>query len=186
MPQFAVGDPDLPEGEAMHCSSNESIGYWQSRSEAAEMTVERLVARIRGRDQRIRQLERALARTVSLHNALEDSLEERLEQCIDQRDRQVSSSVTRGAGTDAKDSGAVVYLPHLSRTLSLLFDVMREHWAKWDPERPPKSSTVARAIDTKLGLKGQANGEASRSAQTFAAALRPDSVSENDARHQQR
>ena len=52
---------------------------------------------------------------------------------------------------------------------------MREHWSEWDPERPPKSSTVARAIDEKLGLKGQANGEASRSAQTFAAALRPDS-----------
>ena len=77
----------------------------------------------------------------------------------------------------------IVRLPHLTRTLEVLFDVMREHWSEWEPERPPKSSTVARAIDGKLGLKGQANGDASRSAQTFAAALRPDSVNETDGRH---
>jgi hypothetical protein len=76
-----------------------------------------------------------------------------------------------------------VRLPHLTRTLSQLFDVMWEQWAQWDTVRPPKSSTVARAIDAKLGLKGQATGEASRSAQTFAAALRPDAVNEADGRH---
>ena len=43
----------------------------------------------------------------------------------------------------------------MTRTLAVLFDVMCEYWSEWDPERPPKSSTVARAIDEKLGLKGQ-------------------------------
>lgn len=87
------------------------------------------------------------------------------------------------ASTDEAGSCVVVRLPHLTRTLSLLFEAMWEHWAQWDPERPPKSSTVARAIDAKLGLKGQADGEASRNAQSFAAALRPDSLSDADGRH---
>ncbi|AIO36820.1 hypothetical protein DM39_4222 [Burkholderia cenocepacia] len=98
-----------------------------------------------------------------------------------QRDRE--PDMTDDAPTDPHDKGVIVRLPHLTQTLSQLFDVMWEHWAEWDPERPPKSSTVARAIDARLGLKGQATGEASRSAQTFAAALRPDSVSETDGRH---
>ncbi|TCG01470.1 hypothetical protein BZM27_54425, partial [Paraburkholderia steynii] len=62
-----------------------------------------------------------------------------------------------------------------------LFEVMQEYWSEWEPDRPPKSP-VARALDDRLGLKGQANGEASRSSQTFAAALRPDSVNESDGR----
>jgi hypothetical protein len=81
------------------------------------------------------------------------------------------------------ENGLTVHLPHMTPTLAVLFDVMWTYWSAWDPERPPKSSTVARAIDEKLGLKGQANGEASRSAQTFAAALRPDSVNQADGRH---
>jgi len=94
-----------------------------------------------------------------------------------------SGSAEKPVVDPAHGSGVIVHLPHLTRTLEALFDVMREHWSEWDPERLPKSSTVARAIDQRLGLKGQVNGEASRSAQTFAAALRPDSVNETDGRH---
>ncbi|WP_233518792.1 hypothetical protein [Paraburkholderia xenovorans] len=128
-------------------------------------------------------LERALARTVALHQTLEDSLEQRLEQCMGSFDRAPPSEPSRGTTSGELNGGVTVHLPHLTRTLSLLFDVMREQWTKWDPERPPKSSTVARAIDAKLGLKGQSTGEASRSAQTFAAALRPDSLNDVDGRH---
>ncbi|MBN7129799.1 hypothetical protein [Burkholderia multivorans] len=161
----------------------ESADYWQTRFKDAEVTVSRLSARLRGRDQRILLLERALARTVALHHALEDSLEQRLERCSMQIQRGREPDMTSHTPTDPPERGVIVRLPHLTRTLSQLFDVMWAHWAEWDPERPPKSSTVARAIDARLGLKGQANGEASRSAQTFAAALRPDSVNDTDGRH---
>lgn len=161
----------------------ESVEYWRTRCEDAEVSVSRLSARIRGRDQRVLLLERALARTVSLHHALEDDLEQRLEQYAVVRDGERKSSDRQQASGDGVDCGVIVRLPYLTRTLSVLVDVMWEHWAQWDPERPPKSSIVARTIDARLGLKGQATGEASRSAQTFAAALRPDSVSDADGRH---
>jgi hypothetical protein len=162
---------------------SESADYWRTRFRDAEAAVFRLSSRLRGRDQRILLLERALARTVSLHHALEDSLEQRLEQYSGTRDQGRELSGGSHTSPGSVDSGVLVRLPHLTRTLSVLVDVMWEHWAQWDPERPPKSSIVARAIDGKLGLRGQATGEASRSAQTFAAALRPDSVSDADGRH---
>lgn len=179
MSQSDIGHPDLPEEAA----ASESAEYWRARFENADAHVSRLSARLRGRDQRLLLLERALARTVALHHSLEDSLEQRLEQCLGQIAQATESTASRDVPDRPASSGIVVRLPHLTRTLSALFDVMREHWTQWDPEHPPKSSTVARAIDMRLGLKGQANGEASRSAQTFAAALRPDSVNEADGRH---
>lgn len=179
MCQSDIGHTDLPE----EASASESAEYWRARFENADAHVSRLSARLRGRDQRLLLLERALARTVALHHSLEDSLEQRLEQCLGQI-AQETEPTRGGAEADTPaGAGVVVRLPHLSRTLEILFDVMREYWTEWDPERPPKSSTVARAIDIKLGLKGQPSGEASRSAQTFAAALRPDSLNEADGRH---
>lgn len=161
----------------------ESADYWRIRFRDAESAVSRLSSRLRGRDQRILLLERALARTVALHHALEDSLEQRLEHCSEQTGRVGEPDQSGQVSPDRTGSSVIVRLPHFTRTLSLVFDVMWEYWAQWDPERPPKSATVARAIDAKLGLKGQATGEASRSAQTFAAALRPDSVNDTDGRH---
>lgn len=160
-----------------------SVEYWRTRCEDAEVTVFRLSTRLRGRDQRILLLERALARTATLHHALEDSLEQRLDQCSRSLERATEPDRPVHMSSDRTGSSVIVRLPHVSRTLSLLFEVMWEHWSQWDPDRPPKSSTVARAIDARLGLKAQADGEASRSAQTFAAALRPDSISDSDGRH---
>lgn len=145
----------------------------------------RLTARLKGRDVQIEVLERVLVRTVVMHQVWAAHLERRLER------RSTSVAMTRpdnsvaqkGTENEKGEDGLTVCLPHMTRTLAVLFDVMREYWSEWDPERPPKSSTVARAIDERLGLKGQPNGEASRSAQTFAAALRPDLVNENDGRH---
>ncbi|WP_322104064.1 hypothetical protein [Paraburkholderia sp. J41] len=171
------GYPHTPDGEVL----SESAAYWRTRFNDADAVASRLASRLRKRDQRILLLERALARTAALHHVLEDSLEQRLDQCSGPTTHAVdpdrSSHVSHNAG-----SNVTVRLPHLTRTLSLLFEVMWEHWAQWDPERPPKSSTVARAIDAKLGLKGQADGEASRNAQSFAAALRPDSLGDADGR----
>ncbi|MDE1008873.1 MAG: hypothetical protein OSB38_24705 [Paraburkholderia fungorum] len=179
MCQSELGRPDSADSEVL----SETVEYWRARCDDVEVAMSRVLTRLRGRDQRILLLERALARTATLHHALEDSLEQRLEQCSRQLERAAEQHISAQAPPARTDCGVVVRLPHLSRTLSILFEVMWEHWAQWEPERPPKSSTVARAIDAKLGLKGQADGEASRNGQTFAAALRPDSISDSDGRH---
>lgn len=174
----ANGDSQVSTAsEANICQEAE---FWRRRSEESQALISRLTVRLRGRDRRIRLLELAVSRTVVMHHVWATHLERRLERLpTSPAVRLADSSVS----TYDAQAGVVVRLPHLTPTLVALFEVMREHWSSWDPERPPKSSTVARAIDQKLGLKGQPNGEASRSAQTFAAALRPESVNELDARH---
>ncbi|RQV59904.1 hypothetical protein DF018_30225 [Burkholderia cenocepacia] len=161
-------------------NSTPELEYWQQRSEEAQALIARLTARLRGRERRIARLELAISRTVVMHHVWASHLERRLE-------RLPFAPTAVGDDTPsvkaAQERGVTVHLPHLTRTLEALFEVMREYWSEWEPDRPPKSSTVARAIDERLGLKGQANGEASRGAQTFAAALRPDSVNESDGRH---
>lgn len=160
-----------------------NLEYWRQQSQESKALITRLRARLRGRDRRIERLELAIARTAVMHHVWASRLERRLEQSSAagvEGQTHISHSISaqvEGAGD------VIVHLPHLTRTLEALFEVMREFWSEWDSNRPPKSSTVARAIDEKLGLKAQANGEASRSAQTFAAALRPDLVSESDGRH---
>jgi hypothetical protein len=156
------------------------LEHWQGRAKESQALNARLAARLRWRDRRIQLLELAIARTAVMHHVWTSHLERKLERLPI---ADTTGSAANPVIDSAHESGAIVHLPYLTRTLEALFDVMREHWSEWDPERPPKSSTVARAIDEKLGLKGQANGEASRSAQTFAAALRPDSVNETDGRH---
>jgi hypothetical protein len=171
---------DRPDPVSQEVAAQFDLEYWRQRDELSQAVITRLKARLRGRDRRIALLELAIARTVVMHHVWAGHLERKLERLP------VTTSTAQPRQAPAEpdqENGVVVRLPHLTRTLEALFDVMRQHWSEWDPERPPKSSTVARAIDEKLGLKGQANGEASRSAQTFAAALRPDSVNETDGRH---
>jgi hypothetical protein len=156
------------------------LEYWQRHTEELQALIARLTTRLRGRERRIARLELAISRTVVMHHVWASHLERRLER--------LPFTATTGAvdplAVEAADErGVTVRLPHLTRTLEALFEVMQEYWSEWEPDRPPKSSTVARAIDERLGLKGQSNGEASRSSQTFAAALRPDSVNESDGRH---
>lgn len=161
-------------------TSTPDLEYWQRRTEELQALIARLTTRLRARERRIARLELAISRTVVMHHVWASHLERRLERL----------PFTATAGADdtptleaARERGVTVHLPHLTRTLEALFEVMHEYWSEWQPERPPKSSTVARTIDERLGLKGQPNGEASRSSQTFAAALRPDSVNESDGRH---
>ena len=177
----------MPESTEDHSDStrqedavDSSVEYWRQEAEASRAAITRLATRLRGRDRRIELLELAIARTVVMHHVWAGHLERKLERSP----VPAHNTQSRQPPADSEqENGVIVRLPHLTRTLEALFDVMREHWSQWDTERPPKSSTVARAIDEKLGLKGQASGEASRGAQTFAAALRPDSVIETDGRH---
>lgn len=171
---------ELPDPAGHEDGVQLSWEYWRREAEGSRAAMARLAARLRGRDRRIELLELAIARTVVMHHVWAGHLERKLERLpVPVANAQPRQSPAKAV----QDSGVIVRLPHLSRTLKALLEVMDEHWSEWDPERPPKSSTVARAIDEKLGLKGQVNGEASRSAQTFAAALRPDSVNEADGRH---
>ncbi|WP_342706077.1 hypothetical protein OHZ10_36145 [Burkholderia arboris] len=180
---------DRPDPSSNEPDGQLSLDYWRRRVEESKALTTRLTDRLRKRDRRIELLELAIARTVFMHHVWATHLERRLERSsasgVERRlsaEGQASNSPAPNFEDDS-DGGVIVHLPHLTRTLQALFDVMREYWSEWDPDRPPKSSTVARAIDEKLSLKAQANGEASRSAQTFAAALRPDSVTESDGRH---
>lgn len=161
-------------------ASTPDLEYWQRHTEELQALIARLTTRLRGRERRIARLELAISRTVVMHHVWASHLERRLERLPFAT---ATAPDDRPAFEGTHKRSVTVRLPHLTRTLEALFEVMQEYWSEWEPDRPPKSSTVARAIDEKLGLKGQANGEASRSAQTFAAALRPDSVNESDGRH---
>ena len=79
-----------------------------------------------------------------------------------------------------------VDIPHMTRGLTALFGIMREHWTAYPENGPPKSSVVAAAIDTAMGWKSQKNGESSRSAQTLSALIRPDEIADTDPRNTRR
>ena len=86
-------------------------------------------------------------------------------------------------GDHPPEKGVVVSLPYLTSTLSVLFDAVCTFWPHYDDGRLPKSATVAHAIDERLGLKSQQNGEVSHSGQAYASAIRPDCLKEADNRH---
>lgn len=85
--------------------------------------------------------------------------------------------------SEIKKGGVNVWLPHMTKTLSATFEVMRRYWKDCDPNNPPKQDAVARAIDQALGWRSQRDGQPSRKAQSLAAAIRPDHLSEADARN---
>ncbi|MDR8105038.1 hypothetical protein KPB04_25255 [Burkholderia cenocepacia] len=180
---MSESNDDRPHPTVLDADAQLSVEYWRQQTAESKALISRLTARLRGRDRRIELLELAIARTVLMHHVWTLHLERKLERPSGLGNIPGARDFQCAAGADGRPGSVTVHLPHVTRTLEALFDVMGEFWSDWDPERPPKSSTVARAIDEKLGLKGQANGEASRSAQTFAAAIRPDSLSESDSRH---
>lgn len=153
------------------------------RLRRAEAEVHRLTRCMAMKDQQLCELRRALAHSATVHYSFEDRLQRELESLriamlvdnpLDERDE-------AGGGSTAE--GIVVRLPYMTSILSVLFDAMHMFWAECDHDHFPKSATVARAIDERLGLSSQANGEASRSAQAYASAIRPDWIKEGDNRH---
>jgi hypothetical protein len=85
-----------------------------------------------------------------------------------------------------REDGVTISLPHATTTLTGLFEVMHASFGRYDPRNPPKQTGVARDLDERMGWSAQANGEPSRRAQTLAAAIRPDDLSESDGRNQKR
>jgi hypothetical protein len=149
----------------------------------AEAEVRRLNRCVELRDRQLCELRKALAHSATIHYSVEDCLQRELDSLrimmpVEQRHTQC-----RRSGSDRTEHAIVVTLPYVTSTLSVLFEAMRTFWADCDRDHLPKSATVAHAIDERLGLSSQANGEASRSGQAYASAIRPDWVKEADNRH---
>lgn len=156
-------------------------GTLHERLVQSEAEVARLHRCMALRDAQLAELRQALAHCATLHYSVEDRLQRELDA--------LRIMIPAGAGHAAcscasqSDVAVVVTLPYITSTLSVLFDAMRTFWANDDSGHLPKSTTVAHAIDERLGLSSQANGEASRSGQAYASAIRPDWVKEADNRH---
>ena len=170
-----------PDARAGSVSAS-TLNTLQRRVDQAEADVRRLTERLKGKDRQLTEMGKALLRTVAMYHAIEERQEEEIEslrtmipawktwQCLYDRPSEHSDGVT-------------IHLPFVTEILSGLFDVMHTFWSGYDETNPPKSSAVARAIDERLNFKAQPDGEASRSGQTYASAIRPDWLKEADNRH---
>ncbi|MGU7811613.1 hypothetical protein [Burkholderia sp. AW49-1] len=138
------------------------------------------------KDQKLGELGRVLANSAAAHYCVEERLQEELDALRIDMPADMMNVHDRQTGEDSADSGVVVRLPYLTEILSVLFDAMHVFWADCDRCRLPKSSTVAHAIDERLGLRAQASGEGSRTGQAYASAIRPDWVKDADNRHHRR
>lgn len=88
-----------------------------------------------------------------------------------------STSMGGSSKTNEVNGGSgnvTVVLPYTTKKLDLLFQIMREEWATYDPRNPPKSKYVAQKIDERLGYKTSSDGKASRAGDALAAVIRPD------------
>lgn len=149
----------------------------------AENEVHRLRRLVELKDRQICELRKVLAHTATVHFSLEDRLQRELDSLRVMLPDDGLQAQSGAPGADGSELGTVVRLPYMTKTLSVLFDAMYAFWADCNDTKAPKSSTVAHAIDERLGLNSQANGEASRSGQAYASAIRPDSVKDADNRH---
>jgi hypothetical protein len=149
------------------------------RLQRAEAEVRRLTRCMAMKDRQLCELRKALAHSATVHYSFEDHLQRELDSL---RIMMPVDEVQEHWGNQTEE-GVVLRLPYMTSILSVLVDAMCTFWAGCDHNHPPKSATVARAIDERLGLRSQENGEASRSAQAYASAIRPDWVKEADNRH---
>lgn len=77
-------------------------------------------------------------------------------------------------------NGVTVNLPHMTKALSAVFEIMRENWTNFDPKRLPKQVNIASEIDMALGWQPQKDGTPSRNAKVIAALIKPDTISDNE------
>ncbi|MGF6754912.1 hypothetical protein [Paraburkholderia sp. GAS42] len=156
------------------------------RVQRAEAEICRLTKCLASRELQVAELRAVLAHSVALHYSVDERLERELESVRWMMPAQGESGQPRHDRQNVSGSGVVIRLPYVTSVLSVLFDAMYAFWADCDQNMPPKSSTVARAIDERLNLSAQPNGEASRSGQAYASAIRPDWVKDADNRHHSR
>nr|WP_256094624.1 hypothetical protein [Paraburkholderia nodosa] len=156
------------------------------RLQRAETEVRRLTRCMEIRDRQLGELRKALAHSATVHYRVEDRLQRELDCLRIMMPAEAFRMPSGESGSGRSDHGIAVRLPYVTSILSVLFDAMCVFWADCDHDHPPKSATVAHAIDERLGLSSQPNGEASRSAQAYASAIRPDWMKEADNRHHSR
>lgn len=153
-------------------------GPWQRRAERAEEEMQRLSKLLESKDCQIAILEQGVNAMHQLsHERLQ--LQGRIESENIALRRRIAMLQSEGRSRDCEavaSDGVTVTLPHMTHTLAIVFKVFGEYWLSHDSHRSPKSINVAHAIDERLGWKSQRNGAPSRSAQTFAAAMRPDEI----------
>jgi len=153
------------------------------RLQRAEAEVRRLTRCIEMKDRQLCELRKALAHSATVHYSFEDRLQRELDSLRIMMPVNGFHEHWGKPASDRPEEGIVVKLPYMTSILSVLFDAMRTFWADCDHDHSPKSTTVAHAIDERLGLRSQQNGEASRSGQAYASAIRPDWVKGADNRH---
>ncbi|SEA60807.1 hypothetical protein [Paraburkholderia sartisoli] len=153
------------------------------RLQRAEADVRRLTRCVEVKDRQLCELRQALAHSATVHYLVEDRLQRELDSLRIRMPDEAFEAQCHQSGADRTERGVVIRLPYVTSILSVLFDAMCMFWENIDRDHPPKSMTVARAIDERLGLSSQLNGEASRSGQAYASAIRPDRVKEADNRH---
>ncbi|KWF32733.1 hypothetical protein WL88_25660 [Burkholderia diffusa] len=158
----------------------------QIRLRRAETQIRRLTRCIQLKDEKLCELGKALANSATAHYCVEERLQRELDALRIDMPADVPSERHKPFDVDSMGGGVIVRLPYLTAILSVLFDAMHVFWADCDDGRLPKSSTVAHAIDERLGLRAQANGEGSRTGQAYASAIRPDWVKDADNRHHRR
>ncbi|EDT02847.1 conserved hypothetical protein [Burkholderia ambifaria IOP40-10] len=154
----------------------------QQRLQRAEAEIRRLTKCLQLKDRKLCELRCVLVNSATAHYCIEARLQRELDALRINMPADEADVLDR-AGSDTPASGVVIQLPYTTAILSVLFDTMTAFWADCDRHRIPKSSVVARAIDARLGLRGQPNGDASRSSQAYASAIRPDWVKDTDMRH---
>lgn len=153
------------------------------RLQRAEAEVRRLTRCLEVKDRQLCELRNALAHSATVHYSVEDRLQRELDSLRIMMADEAFEAQCHQSSADRTERGIVVRLPYVTSILSVLFDAMCMFWGNFDRDHSPKSMTVARAIDERLGLSSQPNGEASRSGQAYASAIRPDRVKEADNRH---
>ncbi|KVK76003.1 hypothetical protein WS90_25560 [Burkholderia cepacia] len=158
----------------------------QIRLRHAEAQIRRLTRCVQLKDQKLCELGKVLANSATAHYCVEERLQRELDALRIDMPTDVPSEHRSPVDGDSMGGGVIVRLPYLTAILSVLFDAMHVFWADCDDGRFPKSSTVAHAIDERLGLRAQASGEGSRTGQAYASAIRPDWVKDGDNRHHRR
>lgn len=93
-----------------------------------------------------------------------------------------STATTAKAISPPPSAGVTVVLPHTTKALDKVFEVMRAFWTTYDPRNPPKQIVIAKEIDRAMDWAPQSDDKPSRNAEIFAAAIRPDPLAEADNR----
>ncbi|WP_080435131.1 hypothetical protein [Burkholderia cenocepacia] len=176
--------PEKADYTNEQCSlSPDECSALQARVRRAEQEVGRLHNRLELKTQELANLTRAIVNSSVSHCDVETRLQRELQAVCTGMGRTTLPMSGLPIQADSPGKLVTVELPYTTTILGVLFESMFTFWADCNSRRLPKSSTVARAIDERLGFSAQANGEASRSAQAYASAIRPDWVKDTDRRH---